>query len=70
MQQEKQPGNAGVKRNAWCRGNGPDSFRGELRYGIRQEKKRLNRLVRRSDVPTERSGFKRVKRTMRGADFS
>lgn len=32
--QERMPGNAHEKRNCWSRGNGPYSFRGELRHGI------------------------------------
>jgi len=51
--QKKCPGNARQKRNCWSRGNGPDSMRGELRGGIRLNKKRLNRKVRHQKIPDD-----------------
>ena len=57
-------GNAKEKRNCWGRGNGADSFRGELKRGIRQNRKLLNRMVRRSaDVPMRGCGYKKVAST-------
>ena len=69
--QKRQPGNAHEKRNCWSRGNGAYSFRGELKHGIRLNKKRLNRKVRRaSRLPKGRAGFKKVERTILSVDFS
>lgn len=44
--QKPMRGTARIKRNSWCRGNGPCSARGELRGGISKNKKVLNRKVR------------------------
>ena len=57
-------GNAKEKRNCWSRGAGADSFRGELKRGIRLNRKLLNRMVRRSaDVPMRGCGYKKVAST-------
>ena len=54
-------GNAKEKRNCWSRGAGADSFRGELKRGIRLNRKLLNRMVRRSgDIPMRGCGYKKV----------
>ena len=61
---EKMKGNAKEKRNCWSRGAGADSFRGELKRGIRQNRKLLNRMVRRNaDVPMRGCGYKKVAST-------
>ena len=53
--QKKCPGNARQKRNYWSRGSGPDSMKGELKGGIRLNKKRLNRKVRHQKILDEDS---------------
>lgn len=44
--QKKKSGTAGEKRNCWSRGQGAYSYRGELKRGIKLNKKRLNRSIR------------------------
>lgn len=65
-------GNSHTKRNCWSRGNGPNSMRGELRGGIRLNKKRLNRKVRRNnkDIASGKSGYKRIEKTIQSVDFT
>ena len=55
---EKMKGNAKEKRNCWSRGAGA------LKRGIRQNRKLLNRMVRRNaDVPMRGCGYKKVAST-------
>lgn len=74
--QKKYPGNARQKRNCWSRGNGPDSMKGELKGGIRLNKKRLNRKVRHQKIPDEgsialrHSEYRRICRTGGMVDFT
>lgn len=69
--QRRQLGNAGVKRNSWIRGNGPCSFRGELKRSIAMNKKYLNRKVRHEGRTAMRhSDYKRVVPTLRMVDFT
>lgn len=71
--QERMPGNAHEKRNCWSRGNGPYSFRGELRHGISLNKKYLNRKVRHSSKHKQalRHGeYRRECKTLHMVDFS
>ena len=57
-------GNAKEKRNCRSRGKGTDSFRGELKRGIRLNRKLLNRMARRSaDIPMRGCGYKKVAST-------
>jgi len=44
-QQKKMPGAAREKRNCWMRGNGPYSFRGELKRGIALNKKYFGKVT-------------------------
>ena len=72
-QQEKRTGTAGQKRNSWVRGNGPCSYRGELKRGISLNKKYLNRKVRhsRNDGLVGKSGwYRKICRTSDMVDFS
>nr|WP_304970704.1 hypothetical protein [uncultured Schaedlerella sp.] len=69
--QEPMRGTAGIKRNSWCRGNGPYSARGELRGGISKNKKVLNKKVRhQSKVLLQNADYKRICRTNRMVDFT
>ena len=69
--QEAMQGTAKIKRNSWCRGNGPCSFRGELRGGISKNKKVLNRKVRRkSKVLLQNSDYKKICKSSMMVDFS
>ena len=74
--QKKSPGNARQKRNCWSRGNGPDSMRGELRGGIRLNRKYLNRKVRYQKIPDndsmalKHSGYRRICLTGSMVDFT
>ena len=64
-------GNAHEKRNCWVRGNGPNSMRGELRRGIRLQKKLLNRKVRyKNKMQLRGCGYKRMNKTLRMVDFT
>ena len=64
-------GNAKQKRNCWSRRNGPDSFRGELKRCIRLNRKRLNRIVRRTGgIPLRGCGYKKAARTGAMAYFT
>lgn len=70
-QQKKMPGTAREKRNCWMRGNGPDSFRGELKRGIALNKKYLNRKVRHStEALTKGNGYRRICRTVEMVNFT
>lgn len=44
--QKPRTGTAKVKRNCWTRGNGPYSYRGELKQGLSLNRRYLNRKVR------------------------
>ncbi len=69
--QERSPGNAHEKRNCWSRGNGPYSFRGELKHGISLNKKYLNRKVRRrAKQALKNSGYRRICKTLHMVDFT
>lgn len=69
--QEAMRGTAGVKRNSWCRGNGPYSVRGELRKGISKNKKILGRKVRhQSKVLLQNADYKRICKTGMMVDFT
>ena len=69
--QEAMEGTAKIKRNSWCRGNGPCSFRGELRGGISKNKKVLNRKVRhRSKELLQNADYKKVCRTVMMVNFT
>ena len=64
-------GNAKEKRNCWSRGNGAGSFRGELKRGIRRNRKLLNRTVRRSvEIPMRGCGYKKAVSTEAMIRFS
>lgn len=69
-QPKKSPGNAHTKRNSWVRGNGPYSYRGELRHGISMRKKELNRKVRRSKVDMQNADYKKIVKTVNMVNFS
>ena len=63
-------GNAHDKRNCWSRGNGANSFRGELKRSIRLNRKMLNHKVRRSkEVPMHGGGYKKIGHTQAMAYF-
>ena len=69
--QKAMQGPAEKKRNSWCRGNGPCSFRGELRGGISKKKKVLNRKVRhQSKELLQNADYKRICRTKTMVDFT
>lgn len=68
--QQKSPGNAHVKRNSWCRGNGSYSYRGELKHGIALRKKQLNRKVRHNKHALQRADYKKVVKTNMMVDFT
>ena len=69
--QEAAWGNAKEKRNSWIRGNGPCSFRGELRGGISKNKKILDRKVRhQSKLLLRNADYKRICRTEGMVDFT
>lgn len=74
--QKKSSGNARQKRNCWSRGNGPNSMRGELKGGIRLNKKFLNRRVRRQKIqytgstPLKHAEYRRICRTGSMVDFT
>ncbi len=69
--QKAMQGTAKIKRNSWCRGNGPCSFRGELRGGISKKKKILNRKVRyQTQVLLQNADYKRVCRTEMMVEFT
>ena len=69
--QEAMEGTAKIKRNSWCRGNGPCSFRGELRGGISKNKKILNRKVRhQSKELLQNADYKRICKTGIMLDFT
>lgn len=64
-------GTAKIKRNSWERGNGPCSFKGELRGGISKNKKILNRRVRhQSKELLQNADYKRVCSTKIMVDFT
>lgn len=69
--QKAMEGTAKTKRNGWCRGNGPCSFRGELRGGISKNKKILNRKVRhQSKALLQNADYKRIRWTERMVNFT
>lgn len=72
MPQEKsRPGTAKVKRNSWSRGRGSYSYRGELRHGIRLNKRRLNRSVRHNGgIALNHGDYKKITRTNIMVSFS
>ena len=67
---QKSPGNANDKRNSWERGKGSYSMRGELKHGIALSKRELNRKVRHSKLMLQHGLYKRIKPTLKMADFS
>ena len=44
--QKPRSGTAREKRNCWLRGNGPNSYRGELKHGLSLNRRNLNKKVR------------------------
>lgn len=69
--QKAMQGTVKIKRNSWRRGNGPCSFRGELRGGISKNKKVLNRKVRhQSRMLLQNADYKRICRTGMMVDFT
>lgn len=53
----------GSKKNArrsWYRGRGANSFRGEIKYSLRKNKKYLNRKVRHCKDLTSGSAYKKL----------
>ncbi len=67
--QKAMQGTAKIKRNSWCRGNGPCSFRGEICGGI--SKKILNRKVRyQTQVLLQNADYKRICRTEMMVEFT
>lgn len=69
--QEAMQGTAKEKRNCWHRGNGPCSFRGELRGGISKKKKILNRKVwHQSKTLLQNADYRRICRTRRMINFT
>ena len=70
-QQKRMPGAAREKRNSWRRGNGSYSFRGELKHGIKLNKKYLRRKVRHStDIILKGNGYRKICRTVNMVNFS
>lgn len=68
--QKKSLGNAQVKRNSWSRENGSYSYRGELRHGISQHKKELNRKVRHSKISMNNADYKKLVKTSDMVNFT
>lgn len=69
--QEPMKGTARIKRNIWHRGNGPYSFRGELRAGVSRNKKILNRRVRhKSKVLLQNSDYKKICKSIMMVNFT
>lgn len=69
--QEKRAGTAREKGNSWIRGKGLYSFRGELKHGIKLNKRKLNRSIRHNgmEMPNH-SAYKKVIKTKYIVDFS
>ena len=62
--ERKRKGTAREKRNNWSRGNGIYSYRGELKRGISENKRYLNRKIRyKSDIILQNESYRRVYRT-------
>ena len=69
--QKPRKGTAKEKRNCWSRGNGPYSYRGELKHGLSLNRIYLNRKVRRyTGDALKGNQYRKICKTVYMVDFT
>lgn len=69
--QKPRKGTAKEKRNCWSRGNGPYSYRGELKQGLSLNRRYLNRKVRRHTGDALKGNqYRKICKTVYMVDFT
>lgn len=71
LQEEPRKGTAKEKRNCWSRGNGPYSYKGELKHGLSLNMRYLNGKVRRyAGDALKGSQYRRICKTVYMVNFT